>query len=133
MNASTDEPKWLLSLDEIRKSGEYTVEELETLVFVRDLLLAPDEDENATTKTIQALQRHYREAFCPEGETWWKEKRDSYLFDMSTLVISSITSFVFEAAGSVPFTDIWHKRLADLLYRTQEKRPQGAQSRSTNR
>jgi hypothetical protein len=106
-----EDTKWLHCLEEVQKSDLFDEDELKLLVFVRDLLLAPDEDENVTTRTLNAIQEYYRATFFFPDEPSWK-KDPGY---GSAIVVSALVNLVFQVARSVPYNDVRLKRLADLL------------------
>lgn len=83
----------------------------ETFVFLRNLLLAPDDDEHATADAIRGLQAYYREYYCPPDEIHWKEDPS----DGDGQVIGATVANVFDVVEQVPLTDGQLKRLADLI------------------
>lgn len=104
---------WLTYFDAVYPAKDDRDEVLdETLAFLRALLLAPDGAEDATADSIRAVQAYYRERFYPRNEVYWRQKSPDH---GAHTVIGSIVSHVFNLMDYVPFNDIRHKRLADLV------------------
>jgi hypothetical protein len=60
---SKQRPNWLAELDELSSSRDLDDRDRDALVFVRELLHAPEEDKDVTIKTIHAVQAYYRDEF----------------------------------------------------------------------
>jgi hypothetical protein len=104
---SKQRPNWLAELDELSSSRDLDDRDRDALVFVRELLHAPEEDKDVTIKTIHAVQAYYRDEFDSADDLFWKAD--------TAQVIGSIGSMVFRVSEFVPFDHVGHKRVGDLL------------------
>jgi hypothetical protein len=119
-STSAKKPAWLTPLDDL--ADELGTVGRETAVFVRDLLLAPDEEGDATAKAIHALQTYYRAEFCPPDNLSWQHD-PSRGADGTLSVIGTVIPHVFQVVQFVPFNDVRHKRLADLIIGLKKAAP----------
>ena len=78
--------------------------------IIRDLLLAPDDDNGAVPRAIGSFHNNYNTGFF--GEDFGLRKPPEYA---AGDVLNSITLIIFEIVEYVPFTDIRHDRLANVL------------------
>ncbi|KAK4035035.1 hypothetical protein C8A01DRAFT_18241 [Parachaetomium inaequale] len=113
MSAPDDQPRWLVHIDEQVSKVYMDTAETDMLLVIRDMLLAPDGDENATPNAIQEVQAYYRDNYCPADDPSWKQNPADGIYD----VLASLLLQVFDVAGfmSFKFDNIRHKRLADLV------------------
>jgi hypothetical protein len=63
------------------------------------------------------VQAYYREMYCPPDDPYWKQDPGYGVLQ----VIGSIVPHVFALAEYIPFDDVRHKRLADLLLGLKEQ------------
>jgi hypothetical protein len=111
MSNSEEKPAWLVFLDQAEHDQDLDFVGQETVVFVRDLLSAPDGEENAIATTIQAMRAYYRENYGQPDDPLLK--RDTTFGTRQ--VIGNVVSHVFDVAPHVPYNDPRHRRLADLI------------------
>ncbi|KAI8712436.1 NACHT domain-containing protein [Fusarium sp. LHS14.1] len=78
--------------------------------IVRDILLAPDNDDAAVPKAIKRFNEQYVADFA--GEDFGRRQPPEYA---AGDILNEISIAVFETVGKVSFTDIRHDRLANFL------------------
>jgi hypothetical protein len=111
MSAAEEKPAWLVTLDQAAHEEDADDVGRETVVFVRDLLLAPESDEEAISRTIEGLRAYYQEHYCQPDDLSWKQDPT---FGTGQ-VVGSVVAHVFSVAPDIPYDDFRHRRLADLV------------------
>ncbi|KAK7424333.1 hypothetical protein QQX98_000601 [Neonectria punicea] len=104
------EPSWLKYLSKCIKDDEEQGEDTTHFQIVRDLLLAPDDDDSAVSKAVDRFRDDYVAGFAEEDFGG----RMAPEYDAG-LVLNSLAVTVFEVVNFVSFTDIKHDKLANLL------------------
>ncbi|KAH6890275.1 hypothetical protein B0T10DRAFT_315059 [Thelonectria olida] len=112
INISSTKAPWLEHIEKLIEEDKENSPEPEEdfLVIVRDLLLAPDDDDNAVPAAIEAFKEFYL-----EGSIWENvESREPPEYGAGGF-LNSIANAVFEGVDRVPFTTPRHDRLANFL------------------
>ncbi|KAH6885440.1 hypothetical protein B0T10DRAFT_608606 [Thelonectria olida] len=110
-DVSSTRPAWLAFLEKKIEEDreEYFADETHDEI-VRDVLLAPDDDDTVIAKAIERFMHQYITGDANEH----LEMRKPPEYDAGGF-LNNIASIIYETAVHVPFTDIGHDRLADLL------------------
>ncbi|RSL94797.1 hypothetical protein CDV31_014161 [Fusarium ambrosium] len=111
LSAASERPPWLSYVeDRITEENEQFDSGAIYFEIVRDLLLAPDDDDTAVSKAIKRFNENYVAGFA--GEDFGRRQPPEYA---AGDILNEISIAVFETVGKVSFTDIRHDRLANFL------------------
>ncbi|KAM6510643.1 hypothetical protein FSOLCH5_011088 [Fusarium solani] len=109
--APSDRPPWLIHIeDRIAEENEQSDSGAIYFEIIRDLLLAPDDDDTAVSKAIKRFNEHYVAGFA--GEDFGRRQPPEYA---AGDILNEISIAVFGTVGKVSLTDIRHDRLANFL------------------
>lgn len=107
----SDRPPWLIYVeDRIAEENDQFYSGAIYFEIIRDLLLAPNDDDTAVPRAIKRFNEHYVAGFA--GEDFGRRQPPEYA---AGDILNEISIAVFETVGKVSFTDIRHDRLADFL------------------
>jgi hypothetical protein len=119
MTTTGEKPAWSVFLDQEEREPDADDVGRETVVFVRDLLLAPEADESATSRIIAAMRAYHKENYCHPDDPWLKIGPS---FGTGQ-VVGSVIWHIFGVVEYVPYDDFRHRRLADLLIELKRQAP----------
>ncbi|KPM38479.1 hypothetical protein AK830_g8083 [Neonectria ditissima] len=109
-DVSSAKPSWLTYINQRIEEEEEIWEDTAHYQIVRDLLLAPDDDDDAVSKAAKKFRDNYVAGFAK----YPVEERQAPEY-LAGEEVNSISDIVFEVVPFVPFTDITHDKLANLL------------------
>ncbi|CAM1504653.1 Fc.00g022440.m01.CDS01 [Cosmosporella sp. VM-42] len=108
--STSNNPAWSKSLvKRIKEEREADFSDATHHEIVRDMLLAPDDDDSAVPRQSTVSQKNYIAGFA--SEDFGMRKHPEYT---AGDVLNSILLVVFETGDYVPFRDMGHDRLTNL-------------------